>query len=495
MLVCARVPVGEHHILARVCSLLRSLVADSDFHGVRRSHGLAEYVLVAFGGRLLSTERHLDEAWAFVKNRWVPLPNAPPRCSSVNGTSVVHGGDLYTMGGEYSFDMQPTDLVHRFNFLSNQWSVAPAMPAPRASAAAGSVGGCLVVAGGEENLFEAVADAALFDGSAWTALPAMPYAVSGAAVFTWGSSLYVVGGGGDDGSWAAERAQRAQLVQDEEECEPLENKPVPWVQSFDTVTKTWQLRARLPDEFLGGGCGALHEGKYYLLRQHRLEWPSFACYDPSLDAWMVLPRLHFDRTALEPKAYPTRLCATSWDGGIAYVTDNGRMTHLRLAGSEPTIGPVRMWARGPPDAFPRVPSAYWEMPPTAHSRNRSLGLQELHRMELNYGNPALLPIPFRESFEQFCDRPPHGDAAAPVMGVPCCSSNRCPNLYASNELKYGEWVDRPDGQGGGLAPPRDDDIRAWRARCICSQPDDHEVHGGGSASRRFAKRPSVDVFP
>jgi N-acetylneuraminic acid mutarotase len=98
---------------------------------------------------------------------WVAAPPMPePRCHL---TGVALGGLVYAVGGQFRHDTNPVDTasVHVFDPVTNAWSSAPALPAPRSHAEPGAfvLDGRIHLAGGKCSLQQqfALSDVAIFD--------------------------------------------------------------------------------------------------------------------------------------------------------------------------------------------------------------------------------------------------------------------------------------------------------------------------------------------
>ena len=164
-----RAPLASHRAVRAACRRLDGLLSSRAFRAERRASGCAERgVLVAGGWRGGESARRLGygsaaDCWLLAADgaRWRRA--APLRAPRSHACSAVYRGELWVLGGWGEPAAEPPDraareldggfgrvlaTVERFDARANAWRAERALPRPREAAAAGVVGGRLVVAGG-----------------------------------------------------------------------------------------------------------------------------------------------------------------------------------------------------------------------------------------------------------------------------------------------------------------------------------------------------------
>ena len=161
------------------------------------------------------------------------------------------------MGGEDEYWNEKA-TVEIYSPKTNSWRSSTPMSQRRYGAAAGVVGGRLVVAGGYCR--GRLSSAEAYTGTAWTTLPPMPHAVGGATACVLNGRLYVIGG------YSSNKLQVLEMTE--------ENG---W---------SWSCKADLPAT-RWGAASVVHEGHIMVMggKVDGEASSSVVVYDSEEDAW------------------------------------------------------------------------------------------------------------------------------------------------------------------------------------------------------------------
>ena len=290
----SRAPFTTHGKLQAVCRRLRTLVRSREFLQQRVDSGLAEYGLVVAGGArggeplaecsMLSSERQ----------RLITPLLGPRECAC---SAVVEDEDgqpeMWVMGGWSRGGVVAT--VEAYNPRTNTWRSCPPLSQRRAAAAAGVVGGRLVVAGGSAIGADAFTSVEAYTPTGWTPLPPLPHAADGATACVLNGRLYVMGG---------IFCNKLQVLEMSEENE-----------------FTWRVKADLPEECCGA-VSCVFEGSQLLLIGGSsigiFPTTTVSIYDPASDSWAAGPEL----------PHPRRYTAITHEGQVRLLPDSAAFPAL-----------------------------------------------------------------------------------------------------------------------------------------------------------------------
>lgn len=155
------------------------------------------YVVGGYGETLDRDTRKRFYRYDVSANRWSRLADMPaPRAAAAAG---VIGGKLIIAGG--ALDNEPRPETFAYDFASTRWSQLAPLPSGREHSGAAVLGQSLYVLGGRTKQATAVRTAAAFDAGAnsWRQLPPMPVASGGLAVVAHDGDVIAVAGGDDAG--------------------------------------------------------------------------------------------------------------------------------------------------------------------------------------------------------------------------------------------------------------------------------------------------------
>ena len=264
-----RAPFETHGRLHAVCRRLRTLLRSREFLQQRVDLGLAEYGLVAAGGRqgrdLLTPIRTCA---IFNGGRWRPIPPLSD-CRAGHCSAIVEDEDgqpeMWVMGGYLGRDWLAT--AEAYNPRTNKWRSRPSLIQHRNGAVAGVVGGRLVVAGGNDENGSHLTSAEVYTPNGWTPLPDLPHGTWMATSCVLNGRFYVVGG---------VKCNKLQVLEMSEENE-----------------FTWSVKADLPVLRDSAAC-AVVDGELWLmggLNRALGETDSVFVYDIESDSWAAGPAL------------------------------------------------------------------------------------------------------------------------------------------------------------------------------------------------------------
>ena len=261
----SRAPFTTHGKLQAVCRRLRTLVRSREFLQQRVDSGLAEYGLVVAGGArggeplaecsMLSSERQ----------RLITPLLGPRECAC---SAVVEDEDgqpeMWVMGGWSRGGVVAT--VEAYNPRTNTWRSCPPLSQRRAAAAAGVVGGRLVVAGGFAPGLGSLTSVEAYTPTGWTPLPPLPHAAYIATACVLNGRLHVMGG---------TSSKKLQVLEMSEENE-----------------FSWTVKADLPAPQYDA-ASTVHEGKLWLMGGivNGASSSAVSIYDNEADSWMAGPDL------------------------------------------------------------------------------------------------------------------------------------------------------------------------------------------------------------
>ncbi|WP_162605972.1 carboxypeptidase regulatory-like domain-containing protein [Jiangella aurantiaca] len=293
---------------------------------------------------------------------WQALPDYP--INIVDNVAGLHGGRIYSVGGESAFDYATTRGFVLDPASGEGWVPLPAMPHGRGAPAGEFVNGKFYVTGGREpGIYENgispgtdVYDPAT---NSWTTEPGAPIPVMLAGSFVLDGMMYVVGGCFSD---------------EDSDCGTDD------VFRYDPVAREWEQVADYPEPIAEPACGAI-EAKGYcaggLYQRGPTKTATYA-YDPKMDTW----------TAVAP--LPMEL------SGAAHTVADGR---LLLSGGVSGGRYHDSTKRG--FAYDPVADVWSELPAAANALARGGSTCGFHR--IGGGNAGYAGRPFSETLPGYTD--------------------------------------------------------------------------------------------
>ncbi|KAJ0984230.1 hypothetical protein J5N97_002586 [Dioscorea zingiberensis] len=129
-----------------------------------------------------------------ISSLWHPLPpipiSSPLLPSSFATASIPRSGHLFLIGGMRSDTHSSIPTLLSYSVATNAWTSAAPMPTPRAFFSAATIGGQLVVAGGDHNKVDRYDP----DADRWTSAAAPRRSIEQYDAAVLGRRLYVTGG-------------------------------------------------------------------------------------------------------------------------------------------------------------------------------------------------------------------------------------------------------------------------------------------------------------
>ena len=252
--VLVGVPLDDHCTTALVCRTFRAVVTSPQFHAVRRRSGFAERGIVVVGSAdSLSGSRIRIVNKSGVEVRILGPLQVDRFASTTDGTRLFFTTLCYGKG---------CDVVLAVDASSRRWRQFTTLPRPDTEQRFHCVewhNGCLYVAGGWSGASFPGCNVDSLDvfteaTGSWANLPPMPHAATMAASGIIGNQLFVAGG-----------------------------YQLRTLQVYDIATRTWSLRAQLPEARAYGTHGVVLDGKLFLIHQHFRT----LVYDPQADTWTM----------------------------------------------------------------------------------------------------------------------------------------------------------------------------------------------------------------
>ena len=253
--VLVGVPLDDHCTTALVCRTFRAVVTSPQFHAARRRSGFAERGIVVVGSE--------DSSSSGMRIRIV---NKSGVVASLSGPLHVDNFSSTTDGARLFFTTlrhgRGCGVVLVVDASSRRWRQFTTLPRADTEQRFHCVewhNGCLYVAGGwrgasfpggNVNSLDVFTEAT----GSWANLPPMPHAAAMAASGIIGNQLFVAGG-----------------------------YQLRTLQVYDIATRTWTLRAQLPEARAYGTHGVFLDGKLFLIHQHFRT----LVYDPQSDTWTM----------------------------------------------------------------------------------------------------------------------------------------------------------------------------------------------------------------
>ena len=256
--VLVGVPLDDHCTTALVCRTFRAVVTSPQFHAVRRRSGFAERAIVIVGS--------IDSSSSGMRIRVV---NKSGVVVSLSGPLHVDRFSSTTDGARLFFTTlrhgRGCGVVLAVDCSSRRWRQFTTLPHTNSEQRFHCVewhNGCLYVAGGWRGAAGAGSAGLYVDSldvfneatGSWANLPPMPHAAAMAASGIIGNQLFVAGG-----------------------------YQLRTLQVYDIATRTWSLRAQLPEERAYGTLGVVLDGKLFLIHS-RLRT---LVYNPQSDTWTM----------------------------------------------------------------------------------------------------------------------------------------------------------------------------------------------------------------
>jgi N-acetylneuraminic acid mutarotase len=159
------------------------------------------------GGDMNDRSLNVVESYDPVANRCTT--HTPMPTSRHHAASAVVGGKIYVIGGRLDSSYECTDIVEKYNPVSDEWTTnLEPMPSRRSGIAATSINGSIYVLGGErlQGTFD---NNERYDpaNNIWTVEAPMPTARHGLGVVSIDDNIYAIGRGPNPGlsiSWENE---------------------------------------------------------------------------------------------------------------------------------------------------------------------------------------------------------------------------------------------------------------------------------------------------
>ena len=249
--VLVGVPLDDHCTTALVCRTFRAVVTSPQFHAARRRSGFAERGIVVVGSE--------DSSSSGMRIRIV---NKSGVVASLSGPLHVDNFSSTTDGARLFFTTlrhgRGCGVVLVVDASSRRWRQFTTLPRADTEQRFHCVewhNGCLYVAGGwvEGGHLDSLDVFNEATGS-WANLPPMPHAATMAASGIIGNQLFVAGG-----------------------------YQLRTLQVYDIATRTWTLRAQLPEDRAYGTLGVVLDGKLFLIHSRFRT----LVYDPQADTWTM----------------------------------------------------------------------------------------------------------------------------------------------------------------------------------------------------------------
>ena len=255
--VLVGVPLDDHYTTALVCRTFRAVVTSPQFHAVRRRSGFAERGIVSVGSAdtLGGSRIRIVNKSGVVARIAGPL-HVDRFASTTDGARLFFTTLCYGKG---------CDVVLAVDASSRRWRQFTTLPHTDTEHTDTEQryhciewhNGCLYVAGGWRGASFPGGNVDSLDvfteaTGSWANLPPMPHAAAMAASGIIGNQLFVAGG-----------------------------YQLRTLQVYDIATRTWTLRAQLPEARAYGTHGVVLDGKLFLIHQHSRT----LVYDPQSDTW------------------------------------------------------------------------------------------------------------------------------------------------------------------------------------------------------------------
>lgn len=216
------------------------------------------------------------EGYEAATNSWRSAPDLPVPLH--HHMAAVHDGEIVVLGG-WSPDGALLSAITQdrvFALRGDEWVELPPLLQPRVAGTAQSVGGLLVVTGGQGVDGNLVLTTEVFDGTAWTEVAPLPVPREHLASATDGTYMYVVGG---------------RVLSSDANLPDLER--------YDPATDTWETLAPMPTA--RGGLAAVYtEGWLVAIGGERPlgVFDDVEAYDIATGEWRELPPLLVGRHGL-----------------------------------------------------------------------------------------------------------------------------------------------------------------------------------------------------
>ncbi|WP_108664562.1 protein kinase domain-containing protein [Euzebya rosea] len=216
------------------------------------------------------------EGYEAATNSWRSAPDLPVPLH--HHMAAVHDGEIVVLGG-WSPDGALLSAITQdrvFALRGDEWVELPPLLQPRVAGTAQSVGGLLVVTGGQGVDGNLVLTTEVFDGTAWTEVAPLPVPREHLASATDGTYMYVVGG---------------RVLSSDANLPDLER--------YDPATDTWETLAPMPTA--RGGLAAVYaDGWVVAIGGERPlgVFDDVEAYDSLTGEWRELPPLLVGRHGL-----------------------------------------------------------------------------------------------------------------------------------------------------------------------------------------------------
>ncbi|KEH15842.1 putative galactose oxidase, beta-propeller [Medicago truncatula] len=178
---------SDYGSIAALNKSFRSLIRSGELYKLRRKAGIVEHWVY------FSSEALEWEAFDPNRNRWMHLPIMTcDQCFTLSDReSLAVGTELLVFGKEL---MAP--IIHKYNFLTNMWSVGKMMNTPRCLFGSASLGEIAILAGGCDPRGSILSSAELYnaDTGNWETLPNMNKARKMCSSVFMDGKFYVLGG-------------------------------------------------------------------------------------------------------------------------------------------------------------------------------------------------------------------------------------------------------------------------------------------------------------
>ena len=257
--VLVGVPLDDHCATALVCRTFRAVVTSPQFHAARRRSGFAERGIVVVGSK---------ETVSWMRIRIVNKSGVVARLAGAlhvdRFASTTDGARLFFTTLCYG---KGCDVVLAVDASSRRWRQFTTLPHTDTEHTDSEQryhciewhNGCLYVAGGWRGASFPGGNVDSLDvfneaTGSWANLPPMPHAAAMAASGIIGNQLFVAGG-----------------------------YQLRTLQVYDIATRTWTLRAQLPDDRAYGTLGVVLDGKLFLIHSRFRT----LVYDPQSDTWTM----------------------------------------------------------------------------------------------------------------------------------------------------------------------------------------------------------------
>ncbi|XVF43093.1 hypothetical protein PTKIN_Ptkin02bG0012600 [Pterospermum kingtungense] len=181
---CSRSDYGS---IASLNRSFRNLIRSGEIYKLRRQNGVVEH-WVYFSCNLLQWE-----AYDPFRHRWMHLPSMPPNeCFLLSDKeSLAVGTELLVFGKEVT-----SQVIYRYSILTNSWTTATNMNAPRCLFGSASLGEIAILAGGCDSQGNILSSAEMYNSETqtWETLPSMNKPRRMCSGVFMDKKFYVIGG-------------------------------------------------------------------------------------------------------------------------------------------------------------------------------------------------------------------------------------------------------------------------------------------------------------